>query len=249
MQNQVISRGNDIQTYTIGEGLEFGEKQMSFFLDKQYEAAKFELQGLFTTKEVWLIIHSLNGFPYSPELSAKFLLNEFVEDYIRHDYAEEYLDAECSLLLNKLNILTEFQAYTVLKMVSEFLEIDLDEELDQDSEELLNEIFVVSYRESVMGGDESCSEEISDCEKDFQNFELSWKFGFEKLHHIGTILALKFGIFIAVKFDDGEFTLYEDCQNCGELHFLESYTIDELMELDVMEEAKAVIEENFLDED
>jgi len=232
MQNQVISKGNDFQTYTIGGGLEFNETQMSLFLDNQYEATKLELQGHFTDNEVWIIVNSLNGMPYSLEQSAKFIVNEFAEDYIRYGIAEGFLDFEEFLLLNKLQKLTEFQAYTILKMVSEFLEFDLDEEIDHESEELLNDIFKFSDREMIVDDKEECC----DCGRD--NFELSWKLGFEKLRHIGTIFAHKFGIFIAVRYDEGEFTLYEDCQNCGELHFLESYTIDELIELDVMKEAR-----------
>lgn len=247
MQNQVISRGNDFQAYTIGEGLDFSEKQMLFFLGNQYEAAKLELQGLFTTNEAWVLVHSLNGVPYSPELSAKFILNEFIEDYIRHGYIEEYLDTECSPLLNKLEKLTEFQAYSILKMVSKFLEIDLDEDLDQDSEELLNEIFKVSDRERVINDEEVYLEGCCDCEGDYQNFELCWEFGLEKLRHIGTIFALKYGIFVAIGFEEGEFTLLEDCKDCGELHFLESYTIEDLIELDVVEEANHLIKSNFFD--
>jgi len=133
MQNQVISKGNDFQTYTIGGGLEFNETQMSLFLDNQYEATKLELQGHFTDNEVWIIVNSLNGMPYSLEQSAKFIVNEFAEDYIRYGIAEGFLDFEEFLLLNKLQKLTEFQAYTILKMVSEFLEFDLDEEIDHKS--------------------------------------------------------------------------------------------------------------------
>lgn len=243
MQNQVITKGNDFQTYSIGGGLEFDEKQMSFFIGNQYEAAKLELQGLFTTSELWIIVDSLNGIPYSPEQSAKFIVNEFVEDYIQHGIAEGLLDFVHSLLPNKLEKLTEFQAFTTLKMVSEFLETDLDEKLNQDSEELLNGIFQISDREMIIDEEEEC------CDCGWDNFELSWELGFQKLRHIGTIFALKFGIVIAVRFDEGEFTLYEDCENCGELHFLESYSIHELIELDVMEEAKYLIEENFTDED
>ena len=243
MQNQVISKGNDIQTYTIGGGFEFNKKQMSLFLDNQFEATKLELQGRFTSNEVLIIVDSLNGVPYSPGQSAKFIVNEFVEDYIHYGIAKGFLDFGDFLLLNKLQKLTEFQTYTVLKMVSEFLEIDLDEELDHDSEELLNDIFKITDREIIVNNEEEC------CECGRENFELSWKLGFEKLRHIGTIFAHKFGIFIAVRYGEGEFTLFEDCQNCGELHFLESYTIDELIKLDVMEEAKAIIEENFMDED
>lgn len=243
MQNQVTTSGNDFQTYSIGGGLEFDEKQMSFFIDNQYEAAKLELQGLFTTSELWIIVDSLNGIPYSSEQSAKFIVNEFVEDYIQHGIAEGLLDFDDTLLLNKLQRLTEFQAFSILKMVSEFLETDLDEELDQDSEELLNGIFQISDSEMIIEDEEEC------CGCGWDNFELSWELGFQKLRHIGTIFALKFGIFVAVRFDEGEFALYEDCKNCGELHFLESYSIDELVEIDVMEETKYLIEENFTDED
>lgn len=254
MQNVAKSKEiGSLESYKVVrlvEEIEHNEKRKLLFINEQYKAAKLELKGLFTTQEAWMIVIKLNTVQISSEQeqSEKSILIKNIQEEIHNSSDGKLYDINGNLLLSKLNRLSEFQAYTVLRMTSEFLNKYLDVDHDQNSEDLLNEIFMVSKNEST-NHDEICSGEFNQCEENTQhtNLNLQMELAEEKLGHIKKILKLSSGIDIVIGLNEGEYSLFQDCDNCGGYHLLETYSIEEAVALDAETEADDLIETYFTD--
>lgn len=124
----------------------FKAKQMVYMLNEVYQGTtKKELIGLFDLNEARLIVNAFNGYLYSPELSNKTVLVANVEDDIQLNFSDEVFGVDAEKLLKKLNQLTEFQAFTVIRMAYEFLYSCYKHEIDTENqkEKLLKAIFNV----------------------------------------------------------------------------------------------------------
>lgn len=91
--------------------------------------------------------------------------------------------------------------------------------------------------------------QINQCEENTPqtNLNLQMKLAEEKLGHIRTILELSSGIDIVIGLNEGEYSLFQDCDNCGGYHLLETYSIEEAVALDAETEADDLIETYFTD--
>ena len=123
----------------------FKAKQMVYMLNEVYQGTKKELKGFFNINEAKVIVNAFNGHLYSPELSNKAVLNANVEDDIQFNVADEIFGVDADKLLKKLNQLTEFQAFTVIRMAYEYLYSRERKAIDMENqnENLLKEIFNV----------------------------------------------------------------------------------------------------------
>lgn len=123
----------------------FKAKQMVYMLNEVYQGTKKELKGFFNINEAKVIVNTFNGHLYSPELSNKTVLNANVEDGIQFNLADEIFGVDADKLLKKLNQLTEFQAFTVIRMAYEYLYSRERKAIDMENqnENLLKEIFSV----------------------------------------------------------------------------------------------------------
>ncbi|MFT4413359.1 hypothetical protein ACLM5H_05820 [Fredinandcohnia humi] len=77
------------------------------------------------------------------------------------------------------------------------------------------------------------------------NIKLQMELAMEKLGHIRTILELSSGIDIVIGLNEGEYSLFQDCDNCGGYHLLEIYSIEEAVALVAETEAEDLIEMYF----
>jgi hypothetical protein len=252
MQNVVnlkkIECSGSFKIERLAEEIESNENQMLHFINEQYKEAKLKLQGLFTTKEAWMIVIKLNAVQISLKQSAKFILIENIREEIHNSSNGKLYDINGNLLLSKLNRLSEIHAYTVLRMTSEFLNKYSGVVSNQNSEGLLNEIFMVSKNEST-NHDEICSGEFNQCEENrhHNNLNLQMELAEEKLGHIRTTLELSYGTNIVIGLNEGEYSLFQDCDNCGGYHLLETYSIEVAVALDAETEADNLIETYFTD--
>lgn len=123
----------------------FKAKQMVYMLNAVYQGTKKELIGLFDLNESRLIVNAFNGHLYSPELPNKTVLLANVEDDIQLNLADEVFGVDSDKLLEKLNQLTEFQAFTVIRMAYEYLYSRERKAIDMENqnENLLKTIFNV----------------------------------------------------------------------------------------------------------
>ncbi|QEY21629.1 hypothetical protein D0S48_13660 [Psychrobacillus sp. AK 1817] len=127
----------------------FKAKQMVYMLNEVYQGTKRELKGFFDLNEARLIVNAFNGHLYSPELPNKIVLVANVEDDIQINVADEIFGVDVDKLLKKLNQLSEFQAFTVIRMAYEFLYSRYREAIDTDNQngKLLSAIFNVKDEE------------------------------------------------------------------------------------------------------
>ncbi|WP_067625197.1 hypothetical protein [Alicyclobacillus acidiphilus] len=66
----------------------------------------------------------------------------------------------------------------------------------------------------------------------------------EKLNHISSVLTYKWGIDnLVVKDDHESFAIFRICEDCGNLHLLSEYSLDELLSLDADTEADCLMGE------
>ncbi|MBN6185676.1 hypothetical protein JQN58_01595 [Aneurinibacillus sp. BA2021] len=135
-----------INQFPMETGLDdnsFKAKQMVYMLNEVYQGTKRELKGFFNLNETWLIVSAFNGHLYSPGLPNKTVLIVNVEDNIHYNSADEMFDVDADKLLKKLNQLTEFQAFTVIRMAYEFLFSPAKRAIDMENqnEKLLRAIF------------------------------------------------------------------------------------------------------------
>lgn len=121
----------------------FKAKQMVYMLNEVYQGTKRELKEFFSLNEARLIVNAFNGHLYSSELPNKTVLVANVEDDIHINLAEEIFGVDADKLLKKLNQLTEFQAFTVIRMAYEYLYSRERKAIDMENqnENLLKAIF------------------------------------------------------------------------------------------------------------
>ncbi|MFK5707538.1 hypothetical protein [Lysinibacillus boronitolerans] len=77
------------------------------------------------------------------------------------------------------------------------------------------------------------------------NIKLQMELAMEKLGHIRKILELSSGIDIVIGLNEGEYSLFQDCDNCGGYHLLETYSTEEAVALVAETEAEDLIEMYF----
>jgi len=78
---------------------------------------KPEVESLFADPEWMYLRDMLNGSLATPQISYKTYLTAQVEDADTYDGLGEKWKVDAAALAEKINNLTEFQAYTVVKMV------------------------------------------------------------------------------------------------------------------------------------
>lgn len=136
---------NQFPMETEHDDYSFKAKQMVHMLNEVYQGTKRELKEFFSLNEARLIVNAFNGHLYSSELPNKTVLVANVEDDIQINLSDEMFGVDADKLLKKLNQLTEFQAFTVVRMAYEFLYSGYREAIDTDNqnEKLLSAIFNV----------------------------------------------------------------------------------------------------------
>lgn len=104
------------------------------------------------------------------------------------------------------------------------------------------------YEELFKNGNEIIMQ-INQSEKNTQqtNLNLQMVLAEEKLGHIKKILELSSGVDIVIGLNEGEYSLFQDCDNCGGYHLLETYSIEEAVALDAKTAADDLIEKYFTD--
>lgn len=94
--------------------------EMSANLLAIYKRSKEEVKGLLTKEEAYLICDALNSTLYSEEIPVKthILLN--VTDGIYYEDLDKKWNVDAKILINKLNGISEMQAYVIMVLVNEF---------------------------------------------------------------------------------------------------------------------------------
>lgn len=87
-----------------------------------YNRTRDELKDNLDIDEAKLIINALNGSLYTSHLSDKYVLLTEIYAYLHMN------NVNADELLQKIETLTEFQAFTVIRMAIEFWEDDSDED-------------------------------------------------------------------------------------------------------------------------
>lgn len=96
-----------------------------------YQITKNEIEDLFSLKEILLLMDSLNGVLYSFTISPKEHITYNVLDAIKYEDLDKKWEVNKEVLINKLNNLTEMQAFTLKIMINELWEsASLDTSLD-----------------------------------------------------------------------------------------------------------------------
>lgn len=119
------------------------------------------------------------------------------------------------------------------------------EELFKNEEEIIMQNVAKSKEIGI------CSEGVNQFEENLHhnNLNLQMELAEEKLGHIRTILELSYGMDIVIGLNEGEYSLFQDCDNCGGYHLLETYSMEEAVALDAETEADDLIEVYFTDWD
>ncbi|QSO48409.1 hypothetical protein [Alicyclobacillus mengziensis] len=105
-------------------------QQMVHMLSETYQFTKRELKNFFTVNEAQFIVGTFISTLYDPSFSAKELLIAHVEDGSHFDGLDEMFDVDVHAFINKLHRLTEFQAFTLIRMAYEYLHTYGREELE-----------------------------------------------------------------------------------------------------------------------
>lgn len=105
---------------------------------------KKELINYFTIEEAELIIACLNGTMYEVNtINPKAVLIGNVEDSIVLEGYDSYYKVDKKIILNKLYNLSEFQCYLVIKMVSEFWNLPINERQGEKMILAIKRIFLI----------------------------------------------------------------------------------------------------------
>lgn len=84
-----------------------------------YQITKNEIKGLFSFKEILLLSDSLNGALYNFMVPPKTHIIYNVLDAIKWEDLDNKWEVNRKVLINKLNNLTEMQAFTLIIMLNE----------------------------------------------------------------------------------------------------------------------------------
>lgn len=192
------------------------------------------VDGYFTTEESWVIVNALNGPLDISERPEKNELVRIVQNYFNRTRTKKFQQVNEETLLNKLTILSEVQAKDTVLKAKKFLDIDCNEELNHESEDVLKDIFMIVETEE----DYTHNHFIND----YSEIDEGWlEVASEKIRHVRTLLRLRYNLLVTIVATDGGFDLYVNCDSCFSLHYLEFYSIEELIELDVASEAKYLV--------
>ena len=89
------------------------------YLPTQVKLTKDELKNYFTKEEALMLISLFNGTYLSNFSSAKEKLISEVRAAIYYESVDDVYNVDDEKLIDKLEKLTEFQAFTVLSMIEE----------------------------------------------------------------------------------------------------------------------------------
>ncbi|MBK5263042.1 MAG: hypothetical protein JJE17_10835 [Peptostreptococcaceae bacterium] len=93
--------------------------------------SNLELRDYFTVQEAFFIVASRNEAIYDSKFSPKSSLYINAYDSIKYDSFDVHYDVDPKIILDKLEKLTEFQAFCVIQMsLNYFLDFDLCFDLD-----------------------------------------------------------------------------------------------------------------------
>jgi hypothetical protein len=100
----------------------FSQKVQEIITDHYYMLlrTKKEVEGVFTEKEWNCIKDALNGSMLPANISYRTMLKAQIEDAVLLDKIDEKWGIDAEALVRKIGGLTEFQCYTISKMVDEF---------------------------------------------------------------------------------------------------------------------------------
>ncbi|WP_315069325.1 hypothetical protein [uncultured Clostridium sp.] len=104
---------------------------------------KKELRNYFTVEEASLITASFNGSSYDVNtISPKIVLVNTIKDNIDLDKFDELYNVNGESLMKKLNNLSEFQCYVVIKMTYTFW--STSEDINNDAIDNIKKIFLIN---------------------------------------------------------------------------------------------------------
>lgn len=96
---------------------ELKEYLLEEILSFNYYKTKKELKGVFTVDEIILIISVFSSHYYSPNFAGK---DELITELEKATSSRASVKNDNEVLMTKINKLTEFQAFTLIRMVLEF---------------------------------------------------------------------------------------------------------------------------------
>ena len=108
----------------IGENKDNGKiNEIVFTFRNMLQYTKKELinKYTFTEQECQLLCESIEGHIYTPSISAKSFILSKIKDSILFEKLNNKYQISSDQLISKFESLTEFQAYTILNMVFEYL--------------------------------------------------------------------------------------------------------------------------------
>lgn len=118
----------------IGENKDNGKvNEIIFTFNNMLKYTKKELINKFNEQECQLLCEAIVGNIYTPSVSAKKFILSKVNDAILFQKLNYKYQISAKELMEKIEILTEFQAYVVLNMIFEYL---------SDTNRNINEVFL-----------------------------------------------------------------------------------------------------------
>ena len=106
----------------IGENKDNGKiNEIVFTFSNMLQYTKKELVNKFDEQECQFLCEAIEKTVYTPSVSAKNFLLSKIKDSILFEKLNCKYQLSSDKLISKLESLTEFQAYTILNMVFEYL--------------------------------------------------------------------------------------------------------------------------------
>lgn len=119
--------------------IDFKVEQMLKILNDCYDKTKNEIAGLFTIQEAWFLVATFNSYLYTSQLCDKDVLLANVEDAIIYEGLDQMFGIDKEQLLDKIDKLTEFQCFCVIRqayevrcLLNEKEKVNIDNSCDED---------------------------------------------------------------------------------------------------------------------